>query len=889
VPDSAHRQHRLGAGTLVAPPQGAPDVRSPGKRTQVEAEAARMGTGPISAPIRPARVGVTTKPDAHTPSSAPTHEASHRSAIDRARDLCRRGLQHLDALETVLVPAYRGAVGALDTRAVKALAGQIIGGVARIVDAQGDILRLVPQVDHGPRAAMASTGATDPGAPDPAQLGALEAAKAQFDGAVALRVPTMATRVSPQWLGDELVTGRVPEPPQHVGEVLVQLAYEAGLVVQLLEDADAIEALLRPSDPERRTSEPVTDAARAEALDHVEHWRSRPINFLFLRRVLVRRGLWEFLQGAQSVYGRTVAELERKVTTQAKETGTTADVGDRWDADEAHRALSYSGGDWQVTDDEASQVLEMLGGAEPHARGELVKQLHRMGRLRTLCEHLPWGAIKQLWESIPDPAASRLLEPYWHGKGGGASLGKRLQAQDHWYTNALNKFLDIATFGAKPHLDNAYDAREAGLISDGAYWSSVHKAVGRAAFVMAASTATGGIASELVGGVSEGIGIATLGTAGRVGMMGLRGAATGGVGNIAGHFATDLYDQALDGKDGFDSPSAYRRSFREGAALGGAGELLAGAAGLVPARYLPRGLRTIAQQLAATHPRLTPLLEAVRRASRDVACKVRMTVGDYLDAFSSGVPPGFRLAFAGGPVPPRIASLPRSSTLWVTARPVRDLSAPMQMQQRGDGDASVEILDVDPETGSMFDSYGDESAYADDAADWRAGDDLGQTEHEPSRELIGVAEPGKSGKLSSRRVRHVAQDRTPPELAEHGMGVLDKNRLEITGRPRHHLLSQEEKAFFEERGLAGREIDKYCVEVDRLEHQLLHGGGSQTLARKHWPEHEWTTALVEHIRQREYHLGRMSTRDEVLRAVDELRERFEIADRNIIHYRGKRD
>src|ERR1041384_828664 len=65
----------------------------------------------------------------------------------------------------------------------------------------------------------------------------------------------------------------------------------------------------------------------------------------------------------------------------------------------------------------------------------------------------------------PRPSFSNLF--------GGKSLGTRLAKQDHWYTDALNKVLDVTTLGAKPRIDAAYDARAAGLISDDAYWGGV--------------------------------------------------------------------------------------------------------------------------------------------------------------------------------------------------------------------------------------------------------------------------------------------------------------------------------------------------------------------------------------------------------------------------------
>jgi len=117
-----------------------------------------------------------------TASSTPT--VAHHSALDRALALTQLGASHLEAIRTELVPAYRRAVAAMDSAAVKALALQIVGGVARIVDAQAHVVRLVPQVDTGPHAAMASTSDTDAFAPNAAELGTLTAEKAALDAAV---------------------------------------------------------------------------------------------------------------------------------------------------------------------------------------------------------------------------------------------------------------------------------------------------------------------------------------------------------------------------------------------------------------------------------------------------------------------------------------------------------------------------------------------------------------------------------------------------------------------------------------------------------------------------------------------------------------------------------
>jgi hypothetical protein len=766
-------------------------------------------------------------PDSAAPSSqahGTGQGGAHRSARERALGLSRLAGAHLGAIETALVPAYRRAVAAMDSAAVKALALQIVGGVARIVDAQAQVVRLVPQVDTGPHAAMASTSETDAFAPNAAELGALTAEKAALDAAVLATVPKLAVQVSPQWFGDQLVAGRAAEPPPHVREVLVQLTYEAGLVVQLLDEADTIAQLLQPVNEARGTSEPATDGARSDAVDHLERWRSRPINFLFLARVLTERGLWQSMQG-KSLHGHTAAELQRKVFAQSKETGTTADVGALWDADEAHGALSYSTTDWKVTGEDASHVFEMLSQAEPRARGELVKQLYRMGRLGALCEHLPWGQVKQLWESIQDPEASKLLEPYWDGKGGGKSLGKRLEEQDHWYTDALNKFLDITTFGAKPRIDAAHDAREAGLISDDAYWSSVTKAVGRAAFVAAATAATGGVAGELVAGASEGMGLAT-GMAGRAVTTIASGATAGGVGNVAGHFIGDAYDQVLDGKEGFDSMSAYGDSFKEGAVLGGA----TAAIGLAAAKFLPKGMRTLAQETAAAHPKLTRLLEGARSVGVGVGTRVQTTVHEFLEWFGNGAaPPGFRLAYAavaGGVVPARIASAPPGATVWVTVRPLQDLNAARPMQMSGTGDlVEVENVELSKEINDMFDDLSSGEGHTHPESESFASESSRLGESGPELDAVSVRETKANAGVVE----------NPGEVATH----------------QHHVFPQEFKRWFRDHGI---DINDYCIELTPPEHQAQHGGGDPWLARrvaKQIPEAEWNASIMDRLQSAE--------------------------------------
>lgn len=317
-----------------------------------------------------------------------------RSAIDRALDLARLGVAHLGAVESTLVPTYRRAVAATDTAAVKAIALQIVGGVARIIDAQAHIERLVPEANTTPNAVRSSTPESDPFSSDPAELAPLIRIKAELDLALTTTVPTLAVQVSPQIFGDQPVAGLI-EPPPTTREPLGYLAYESGLVIQLLEEADLIQSLISPSNPTQATSEPASDVGQRDAIDHLERWKSRPINFLFLVRVLTQRGAWQRMQGVESLRGHTADDLAKKVTAQTKETGTTADVGSLWDVDGAKDALTYGPTDWAVTDANALDVFDMLAKAEPRARAGLIKQLQRMGLLGRLCDNLPWGLVKQ--------------------------------------------------------------------------------------------------------------------------------------------------------------------------------------------------------------------------------------------------------------------------------------------------------------------------------------------------------------------------------------------------------------------------------------------------------------------------------------------------------------
>jgi HNH/ENDO VII superfamily nuclease with conserved GHE residues len=657
----------------------------------------------------------------------PAPPSSSDSAVERASALLYLSLAHLQILQTTLLGAYHQAVIAFDAAGARAMAEQIVGGLRQMEQAQARVEEWVPQAGaHGePSTAAAVSSAATAAGPPSAEMDELARLRAAFAEAVHLAVASLAVQLSPQLLGWEPVAGPLEPPTRakviHVGAELV--GREAARVVELLEAADHIAALAMPQqDNASHAAQP--DDLRS-AVDELERFRSRPIDSAFLAKVLQRRGVWPELEHARSHgTGRTAANLLRVTQAQAAETGATAEVGSKWNASQAEDALSYDVNDWAVSDGDAMAVVEMLGAASPEARGGLVRQLHRKGLLERMTSNVGWQYVKQLAESLNDPEAEALLAPLWEDKGGVPSLGQLLQkqaarnhAEGSWLDEAqalgwetLDLSLDVFTFGGKPAIDGAREAVEAGWISEDAYAVEACTAEVRAALVGAATMATGGAA----GAWSEGAGLA-LG-AGEGGSAVLGAALGGAAGNVGGQLAGDTFDQAFSGKQGFDSFSSYAQTFASGGLVGAA----MAPVGLAAARYLPAGMRTMAQQLAARHPEMVHVLEAARAAGMGTAFRVRMTVREWLAVtgggggggpFSSG---GLQPAFAMAGEAPDLSALPPDTELWITARPKVELNA---LSERFDDDLEPAFeLDSIEAVDRHFGDYGREASYADDAA-----------------------------------------------------------------------------------------------------------------------------------------------------------------------------
>ncbi|WNG39621.1 DUF2380 domain-containing protein [Archangium violaceum] len=117
--------------------------------------------------------------------------------------------------------------------------------------------------------------------------------------------------------------------------------------------------------------------------------------------------------------------------------------------------------------------------------------------------------------------------------------------------------------------------------------------------------------------------------------------------------------------------------------------------------------------------------------------------------------------------------------------------------------------------------------------------------------------------------------------------------MRVTGRagagmvrpPRHHVMPQEFREWFEKRGFTGKmNIEWFCVTLQQAHHQAIHGGGNWKLGRK-WPG-EWNRMIMEALLEAETTTGRMLTRNEVLETVAKRMKDYKIP-MNFVRCGGK--
>ncbi|WIG94102.1 DUF2380 domain-containing protein [Myxococcus sp. SDU36] len=99
-----------------------------------------------------------------------------------------------------------------------------------------------------------------------------------------------------------------------------------------------------------------------------------------------------------------------------------------------------------------------------------------------------------------------------------------------------------------------------------------------------------------------------------------------------------------------------------------------------------------------------------------------------------------------------------------------------------------------------------------------------------------------------------------------GMRVTGRAGAGMSDAPKHHVLPNEHREWFEARGFKGdMDIDQFCVRLERAHHEAIHGGGNWRLGRM-WPG-EWNRMIMEILFKAEMKAGRMLMRNEILKEV----------------------
>ncbi|WP_370452452.1 DUF2380 domain-containing protein [Corallococcus sp. CA054B] len=108
-----------------------------------------------------------------------------------------------------------------------------------------------------------------------------------------------------------------------------------------------------------------------------------------------------------------------------------------------------------------------------------------------------------------------------------------------------------------------------------------------------------------------------------------------------------------------------------------------------------------------------------------------------------------------------------------------------------------------------------------------------------------------------------------------GMQMTGRAGAGMSDAPKHHVLPQEHREWFEQRGFKGTmDIDQFCVRLEQAHHEAIHGGGNWKLGRM-WPG-EWNRMIMRTLSDAEMAVGRMLTRNDILSIVAERMKRYDI-------------
>ncbi|MBX3162514.1 MAG: hypothetical protein KF773_41510 [Deltaproteobacteria bacterium] len=639
--------------------------------------------------------------DAQLKQPAPINPAlAHDVSLERGFAEVKEGNEAIDVVRGMLMPAYRRAVDAMDARAALELAQHVVGA-----------LRIAERSRHEAVLAVATNEKTD--TPDP-RLAELRPIELQLVNSLQALEAEVAIGIGPQVFRGHPVLGSTT-PPRLGKDPLVAITGEAGATCELV--AIAAQAC-RIAGVAGDRSVDVAPEKRKEIVALIEPWKSRPVNFAFLVRVLFEEGVWDAVASEKTESGKTLAQTQQAVDAQAKQTGALNDIG-TLDGETVDKLLN-AGDDWlpggsgetriaRPTSAGALELYERMQALPAPSRAAILRRLDASEVLDAFLEVLPWQRVKVLHDHIAkyDIETAALLAPYYQDKGGRHSLHEEYmqRALDHhdagnpvraraWFV--LDYVSNVFTAGFHKEYSDAFDEYQQGLITEEEYQHRSRNALAKAGLVIAASAAAGGVGGAYAGGLARGAGLAP--GAATV----IAGAAGGTAAGLAGHATGDVFDQAFNGKDGFDSISDYARS----GAIGGLTGTVAAGLSLAAGRFMTpgSGQRPI-DAAASKYPRLSGALERIRAAinptfegvqaigeahgataaklGTQAVVRVRMTVSEVLELIDTHLSqsPNALATANGAP----IRTLPGDTLLDVSLRPSSPLTEPMQMSTVGEG------------------------------------------------------------------------------------------------------------------------------------------------------------------------------------------------------------
>ena len=435
------------------------------------------------------------------------------------------------------------------------------------------------------------------------------------------------------------------------------LQHDAEIAIQLIDTAHQVAGMLSPESTDNATA--ATTAApevAQEAAALVHPFRARPLSFAYLRALLTERGLWSQIESAPLRFAgglpmmRTLADDARAADAQAAEFGADADLGgfNLAAAEDLLRANAKDTETDAVDNPEdqtdpggrkrtkrAREVRAMLASLENAAAntkdsgaaraasvalGRILESLDHRGLLGEFVTNLAPNEVAALYQLLPVGGLSHVkaeMRPVFEDHDNVNRSVSHYLGKVPGIGGVLKFVGNVATGGFLEEHDRAYAAEKRGDITEGEYEGATDHAATKALAVVAASGALGGAGGAYAEGMTTGL--AARSTVGRFASNVFVGAAEGFAGGIGAQAGADLVDQHFSGF------GAYGKAGALGAGIG-AGISVAAGVGAEGAKYLPPGVQTIAQKLAARFPHHADIFDGIRAAGQEHGAAIRIKV-----------------------------------------------------------------------------------------------------------------------------------------------------------------------------------------------------------------------------------------------------------------------